>query len=47
MDSMNIIFQALTTMKGHEFTGIVQQTGSEVTLFHEGDEVVSIFSAVW
>ncbi|CAG8420921.1 unnamed protein product [Penicillium salamii] len=40
------IMLILTSMKGHEFTGVVQETGTEVTLFHEGDEIVSIFSTV-
>ncbi|OQE22572.1 hypothetical protein PENSTE_c010G08814 [Penicillium steckii] len=32
---------------GHEFVGIVEEIGSDVSSFQPGDEVVSIFSAVW
>lgn len=35
------------SMKGHEFVGIVEETGKAVALFHPGDEIVSIFSPVW
>ncbi|PYI01551.1 GroES-like protein [Aspergillus sclerotiicarbonarius CBS 121057] len=31
---------------GHEFVGVVEEVGSDVSLFSSGDEVVSIFSAV-
>ncbi|CDM35963.1 hypothetical protein DTO013E5_5466 [Penicillium roqueforti] len=31
---------------GHEFVGIVEETGKDVALFHPGDEIVSIFSPV-
>ncbi|OOF94207.1 hypothetical protein ASPCADRAFT_516486 [Aspergillus carbonarius ITEM 5010] len=31
---------------GHEFVGVIEEVGNEVSLFSIGDEVVSIFSAV-
>ncbi|BCS28598.1 alcohol dehydrogenase family protein [Aspergillus puulaauensis] len=31
---------------GHEFVGVIDETGSDIALFHRGDVVVSIFSPV-
>ena len=32
---------------GHEFTGIVEEVGSEVKHFQKGDQVVSPFTTSW
>jgi Zn-dependent alcohol dehydrogenase len=33
--------------QGHEFIGVIEQIGSDVSKFAVGDEVVSLFSPVW
>lgn len=33
--------------KGHEFTGIVEETGSAVKNFKKGDQIVSPFTVSW
>lgn len=32
---------------GHEFIGVIEETGSDVNKFAVSDEVVSLFSLVW
>ena len=32
---------------GHEFTGVVVETGSAVTTVQEGDRIVSPFTVSW
>lgn len=32
---------------GHEFTGVVVETGDAVTKFQKGDKVVSAFTTSW
>ena len=37
----------LTGGLGHEFTGTVEEAGSEVKNFKKGDQVVSPFTVSW
>lgn len=37
----------LMIFQGHEFTGTVEETGSEVKNFKKGDQVVSPFTVSW
>ena len=37
----------LIELQGHEFTGIVEETGSQVKNFQKGDQVVSPFTVSW
>jgi len=34
-------------LQGHEFTGTIEETGSEVKNFKKGDQVVSPFTVSW
>lgn len=35
------------SIQGHEFIGVIEETGSDVNKFAVSDEVVSLFSLVW
>jgi threonine dehydrogenase-like Zn-dependent dehydrogenase len=37
----------LTLLQGHEFTGTVEEIGSDVKNFKKGDQVVSPFTVSW
>ena len=37
----------LTGLLGHEFTGTVEEAGSDVKNFKKGDQVVSPFTVSW
>ncbi len=39
--------ELLTRVPGHEFTGTVEEAGSEVKNFRKGDQIVSPFTVSW
>lgn len=45
--SMIIWEGSLKSVQGHEFTGTIEESGSEVKNFKKGDQVVSPFTVSW